>query len=107
MQPLPYGVSCLLRIRRTMCRPQRNGQRMHHQSIFNPGKQEYLYPIPSLLIHFFRMASSMRKRIIRDFQSQLYKTCGIRSLVLTSYEGEDGDLKVAMYVIQFIMLTDY
>ncbi len=53
------------------------------------------------------MASSMRKRIIRDFQSQLYKTCGIRSLVLTSYEGEDGDLKVAMYVIQFIMLTDY
>jgi hypothetical protein len=42
------------------------------------------------------MASSMRKQIIRDFQNQLFKTCGIRSLVLTAYEGEDGDLKVAL-----------
>lgn len=42
------------------------------------------------------MASSMRKRIIEDFQSQLYKTCGIRTLVLTAYEAEDNDLKVAL-----------
>jgi hypothetical protein len=42
------------------------------------------------------MASSMCKQIIRDFQNQLFKTCGIRSLVLTAYEGEDGDLKVAL-----------
>jgi hypothetical protein len=46
------------------------------------------------------MASSMRKRIIQDFQSQLYKTCGIRTLVLTAYEGEDNNLKVSLYVIQ-------
>ena len=42
------------------------------------------------------MASSMRKRIIQDFQSQLYKTCGICSLVLTAYEGKDNNLKVAL-----------
>ncbi|KAH9069394.1 hypothetical protein EDB83DRAFT_2314420 [Lactarius deliciosus] len=35
-----------------------------------------------------RMASSMRERIIQDFQSQLYRTCGIRSIVLTAYEDE-------------------
>jgi len=47
--------------------------------------------------HWFnRMATSMRKRIIEEFQSQLFKTCGIRSLVLTAYEGEDHDLKVCM-----------
>jgi hypothetical protein len=42
------------------------------------------------------MAASIRKRVIEDFQSQLYKTCGIRTLVLTAYEGEDGDLKVGL-----------
>ncbi|KAH9176173.1 hypothetical protein EDB89DRAFT_2065978 [Lactarius sanguifluus] len=41
-----------------------------------------------------RMASSMREWIIQDFQSQLYRTCGIRSIVLTAYEGEDNNLKV-------------
>ncbi|KAN0140679.1 hypothetical protein V8E53_001506 [Lactarius tabidus] len=43
-----------------------------------------------------RMASSMHKWIIQDFQSQLYRTCGIRSLVLTAYESEDHDLKICM-----------
>lgn len=38
----------------------------------------------------------MRKRIIQDFQGQLYKTCGIRSLVLTAYEGEENNLNVAL-----------
>ena len=42
------------------------------------------------------MASSMRKRIIQDFQSQLFKTCGVRTLVLTAYEDEDNNLKVGM-----------
>ena len=40
----------------------------------------------------------MRKRMIHDFQSQLFKMCGIRTLVLTAYEGEDQELKVSMYV---------
>ena len=51
----------------------------------------------------------MRKRMIHDFQSQLYKMCGIRSLVLTAYEGEDQELKVGMYVFEslpsFILVT--
>jgi hypothetical protein len=42
------------------------------------------------------MASSMCKRIIQDFQRQLYKTCGVRSLVLTVYEGEDETLKAGL-----------
>ncbi|KAH9009809.1 hypothetical protein EDB84DRAFT_1570984 [Lactarius hengduanensis] len=43
-----------------------------------------------------RMASSMRERIIEDFQSQLYKTCGIRSIVLTAYESEENNLKIGL-----------
>ncbi|KAI9434699.1 hypothetical protein H4582DRAFT_2060123 [Lactarius indigo] len=46
-----------------------------------------------------RMASSLCERIIQDFQSQLYKTCGIRSIVLTAYEGEDNDLKIG-FILQ-------
>jgi hypothetical protein len=50
--------------------------------------------IPYSFTH--RMAASMRKRIIQDFQRQLFKTCGIRSLVLTAYEGEDHDLNICL-----------
>ncbi|KAI9447519.1 hypothetical protein H4582DRAFT_2051264 [Lactarius indigo] len=46
-----------------------------------------------------RMASSLRERIIQDFQSQLYKTCGICSIVLTAYKGEDNDLKIG-FILQ-------
>ncbi|KAI9434764.1 hypothetical protein H4582DRAFT_2059889 [Lactarius indigo] len=50
-----------------------------------------------------RMASSLRERIIQDFQSQLYKTCGIRSIVLTAYEGEDNDLKIGFNDVKSIL----
>ncbi|KAI9430115.1 hypothetical protein H4582DRAFT_2087529 [Lactarius indigo] len=50
-----------------------------------------------------RMASSLRERIIQDFQSQLYKTCGIRSIVLTAYEGEDNDLKIGFNDVNSIL----
>ncbi|KAI9432538.1 hypothetical protein H4582DRAFT_2132197 [Lactarius indigo] len=46
-----------------------------------------------------RMASSLHEWIIQDFQSQLYKTCGIHSIVLTAYEGEDNDLKIG-FILQ-------
>jgi hypothetical protein len=42
------------------------------------------------------MAASMHKQIIQDFQRQLFKTCGIRTLVLTAYEGEDHDLNICL-----------
>jgi hypothetical protein len=43
------------------------------------------------------MASAViRGRIVRDFQTQLYKTCGVRSAVLLAYEKEDGTPQVAM-----------
>jgi hypothetical protein len=80
-----------------MWRRRRNGQRNLHHPTFNPGESELPSTSTSLLIiALHRMASSMRKRIIQDFQRQLYKTCGIRSLVLTAYEGEDNDLKICL-----------
>ncbi|KAI9429489.1 hypothetical protein BJY52DRAFT_1232597 [Lactarius psammicola] len=39
-----------------------------------------------------RMASSMSGKIIRDFQAQLFKTCGIRCVVLTAHEHENGSI---------------
>lgn len=51
-----------------------------------------------------RMAASMRKRIVQDFQMQLFKTCGIRSLVLTAYEGEDHDLNICLYAMHLYIL---
>ncbi|KAH8982338.1 hypothetical protein EDB86DRAFT_3086166 [Lactarius hatsudake] len=50
-----------------------------------------------------RMASSMRERIIQDFQSQLYRTCGIRSIVLTAYEGEDNNLMVGFNDVSSVL----
>ncbi|KAI9436410.1 hypothetical protein BJY52DRAFT_1230495 [Lactarius psammicola] len=39
-----------------------------------------------------RMASSMSGKIIRDFQAQLFKTCGIQCVVLTAHEHENGSI---------------
>ncbi|KAH9009634.1 hypothetical protein EDB85DRAFT_2162478 [Lactarius pseudohatsudake] len=50
-----------------------------------------------------RMASSMRERIIQDFQIQLHKTCGIRSLVLTAYEAEDNTLKIGLNDVSTVL----
>jgi hypothetical protein len=43
-----------------------------------------------------RMAHSMCKRIIQDFQTQLFKSCGVRSLVLTSYVDLEKNVKGGM-----------
>jgi len=40
------------------------------------------------------MASSMRKRMTWDFQKQIYKTCGIHTLILTAYRDEKRDVRV-------------
>ncbi|KAH8985230.1 hypothetical protein EDB86DRAFT_2833172 [Lactarius hatsudake] len=50
-----------------------------------------------------RMASSMREWIIEDFQSQLYKTCGICSIVLTAYESEDNNLKIGFNDVSSVL----
>ncbi|KAH8983595.1 hypothetical protein EDB86DRAFT_3085260 [Lactarius hatsudake] len=50
-----------------------------------------------------RMASSMHERIIEDFQSQLYKTCRIRSIVLTAYESEDNNLKIGFNNVSSVL----
>lgn len=52
------------------------------------------------LIQLPRMASAtIRGRLIREFQTQLYRTCGVRTIVLVAYAKEDGTPQVAMYVI--------
>ncbi|KAH9016363.1 hypothetical protein EDB84DRAFT_1567258 [Lactarius hengduanensis] len=44
-----------------------------------------------------KMASAaIRGRIVRDFQTQLYRTCGARSIVLLAYQKEDGTPQVSM-----------
>ena len=51
------------------------------------------------------MASSMRKRMTRDFQKQIYKTCGIHTLILTAYRDKKRDVRVSMSVTHQITLT--
>ncbi|KAH9032407.1 hypothetical protein EDB83DRAFT_2319161 [Lactarius deliciosus] len=44
-----------------------------------------------------KMASAgVRGRIVRDFQTQLYKTCGVRCIVLIASEKADGTPQVAL-----------
>ncbi|KAH9014686.1 hypothetical protein EDB85DRAFT_2157246 [Lactarius pseudohatsudake] len=40
--------------------------------------------------------ATFRGHIVRDFQTQLFKTCGVRSIVLVAYEDKDGNPKAAM-----------
>ncbi|KAN0139064.1 hypothetical protein V8E53_003066 [Lactarius tabidus] len=40
--------------------------------------------------------TAYRRRIIRDFQTQLFKTCGIRSIVLVAYEDETGTVRACL-----------
>lgn len=97
MQQQLYGSSYRSVTKLTMPGQQRNGQMTRHLLTFNPGKTRHSSGLSFLLIIvLLRMASSMRKQIIQDFQRQLYKTCGIRSLVFTAYEGEDNDLKICL-----------
>ena len=56
------------------------------------------------LIYVFRMANAgYRCRIVRDFQIQLYKICGMRSTILVTYEDEKGNICACMYVIYSIV----
>jgi hypothetical protein len=100
LQPPACGMSYLLKNRRGMQRQQGIGQRIHHQIISNPGKWYIMVLRITPLIHLLRMASAtIRGRLVRDFQTQLYKTCGVRTIVLLAYAKEDGTPQVAMYVI--------
>ncbi|KAI9432718.1 hypothetical protein H4582DRAFT_2083108 [Lactarius indigo] len=40
--------------------------------------------------------AKFRSRIVRDFQTQLFKTCGMRSIVLVAYADTDGRPRAAM-----------
>ncbi|KAH9062594.1 hypothetical protein EDB83DRAFT_2315452 [Lactarius deliciosus] len=40
--------------------------------------------------------ATIRGRIVRDFQTQLFKTCGMRSIVLVAYADKDGKPRAAM-----------
>ena len=40
--------------------------------------------------------AAYRRRMVWDFQTQLYKTCGIRSVVLVAYPEESGTVRTCM-----------
>jgi hypothetical protein len=42
------------------------------------------------------MAQSMRKQVIQDFQKQLYKICGVQTIVLSAYQDENNKLALGM-----------
>jgi hypothetical protein len=49
------------------------------------------------LINMVRMASAPYwRRIVRDFQTQLYKTCGVCSVVLVAYLDDSGCVMACM-----------
>ncbi|KAF8261343.1 hypothetical protein EI94DRAFT_1705592 [Lactarius quietus] len=50
-----------------------------------------------------RMASSLRKQIVQDFQRQLFKTCGIHTLVLSAYKIEDNDLSIGLDDVESVL----
>ncbi|KAF8261854.1 hypothetical protein EI94DRAFT_1809664 [Lactarius quietus] len=50
-----------------------------------------------------RMASSLWKWIVQDFQRQLFKTCGIRTLVLSAYKTKDNDLSIGLDDVESIL----
>jgi hypothetical protein len=48
-------------------------------------------------MYLFRMASAAyRGQIVRDFQTQLFKICGVQSVVLVAYEDEGGNVRASM-----------
>ena len=91
------GVAWMMMSKQTMFKQPRTAQWKRRPAMYKQGKQSHHISLTASFILLYRMAASMRKRIIQDFQSQLYRTCGICSLVLTAYESEDHDLKIAMY----------
>jgi hypothetical protein len=88
----------------------RIGQRTLLRRLSKPSEQIIIHFHISLLIRHIipRMATSaIRGRIVRDFQTQLYKTCGVRTIVLLAYGTEDGKPQIAMYVDQPLLMTGH
>ena len=76
---------------------QRSGPMTDLQRTSKPSKSHHTPLLFILPICFFRMASAaFRGWIVRDFQTQLYKTCGMRSIVLVAYEDKDGNVRASM-----------
>ena len=60
-----------------------------------------MYSATVVLMPLFRMANAgYRRRIVRDFQTQLYKACGMRSIILVAYEDDARNIRACLYVIQ-------
>jgi hypothetical protein len=107
MQPQVYGRSYLVKNRSSMQKLQRNGQRIDLRGISKPSPWLFLHLFSISIIHPSRMAqAAFRGRIIRDFQTQLFRTCGMRSIVLVAYEDKDGNARAAMYAFQHYIPFD-
>ena len=79
---------------------QRSGPTKNPQGTSKQSTYISTHSVVAVLIYRCRMANAgYRRRIIRDFQTQLYKTCGMRSTILVAYEDEKGNIWACMYVI--------
>ena len=58
-----------------------------------------LYVCFSCLSH--RMASSVSAKIIRNFQLQIFKTCGVRCIVMAAHMDKDGKVITILYVLRY------
>lgn len=55
----------------------------------------YVVPNSLKLVQYYhssRMASTVSAKIVRDFQKQLFKSCGVRCIVLTAHAHEDSQI---------------
>jgi hypothetical protein len=59
-----------------------------------------------IIIYSNRMASSLRKQIIQDFQRQLFKTGGIQTVILTAYKQKTMILTLDCEAIHFPLRWD-
>ena len=99
-----YGTGYLLRNKILMPILQRSGPIGNLQSISKLSVYSFIHSDVPSPIPLFRMANAgYRRRIVRDFQTQLYRTCRIHSTILVAYEDEDGNVRASMYVIGSII----
>ena len=95
-----YGTNSQLKNRNRMRISQQNGLTKNLRGTSKQSTYMSMHSTVAMLICQCRMANAgYRRQIIRDFQTQLYKTCGMRSTILVAYEDEKGNIRACMYAI--------
>jgi hypothetical protein len=93
MRQQSFGSGSQIGSSRYMSTWPRNGRTNLLRLIFKQGMYHVCH-LCSLhnIISSSRMASSVSAKIIRDFQRQLFKSCGVRCIVMTAHEDETSKI---------------